>query len=1096
MTAVDSISGLSSKLSTSHDSLTGTASVIADYSSDDITTGDEMEVGSVHEVVKLPIQEFKVEEKRNRDNDRHGSLSIDRVLSLEAENSELKGRIEQLLKELGRKDAEIFRLKSKCGEVVVQREGGASEDQADTLSNSSSPPSPVLPERSEGRTVIRNSVASAVSAMSATSSHYSVSSVGRSPANLVTYPLTPPNREAAGISRVQEVQEPQDRVSHVLLGEMLLGSSPRYSSPAKSPPVSRTSSISRKSSVSKNAMASSGTLTFHSTNSPLRRSLDLNAETADSFEFEESRDREKQDRPERNHRQKQQQQQQQQHEEEQPQPPPQQDKLERHGTRRSERRSSGSSSHPPPQPTHIPPHLAVPNLAPPLPPLSPLTPQSSSSQPPISPLPTPDNLVSSPFVSPSGKSPALRRDSAVRSALVRNSPSPTRRPSHPPVPQLATRAVQQEPDLMPPPRHIPKHKKQERPAVPRANGLSINTTNALEAPAISIPRDDSSTSVLSSGSGQYDYLRNSIDTTVISVYSVVDPNALLSSHKLDDFMIRFLVNSSELAKELKPLYMVKRKYSEFLAMDSEIRQTVRLPQLPDRSHFLRIDPINWDTQKSIIRMYVTQLCSIMRQNKDSPIWRTFTSFFTPDDDGDVSKHCGFFVPAGSRGLKKSPRLVRLEYDTIEHLIRIEDDHSKGPEVLSVGDIVVTRDGQVLTLSKRRKRTFKSNRHWTLYCESVQDADDWYNELTTAAAENAEGSESASEAPSPRRGNLPLLKNAGGSSSTIIPSPVMENPKWFGFRLGKDALHLTHSVSSNSSNVAATVDYAASSSSFPSPQSKNSNAASMSSVNSNRGRFSRSAENLMGNENVLDFKAVPYEGTLSTSPSSSVRASPSKLADAGAGIFKQIDETPKYFGSTLQSAYDSCPKYRISGRAVPSIVYRCITYLDEKNAVLNEGIFRLNGMMTEVNMIQRLFNESSDCDFAELSSRPDVHSIATLLKRFLRTLKVTIIPEQEAKTLLQLTMSTEYSETVPKFRQVLFSLPQLNYDVLYVLFRYFREVLKFKDVNKMSVGAISVLMAPNLTPFDGAKEICAELLINYAYYFEDGRILSEEERERV
>lgn len=215
-----------------------------------------------------------------------------------------------------------------------------------------------------------------------------------------------------------------------------------------------------------------------------------------------------------------------------------------------------------------------------------------------------------------------------------------------------------------------------------------------------------------------------------------------------------------------------------------------------------------------------------------------------------------------------------------------------------------------------------------------------------------------------------------------------------------------------------------------------------------------------------------------------------------GVFKQIDEGKKYFGLGLQESYDRCPKYAIGGRPVPSIVYRSIRYLDNQNAVFNEGIFRLNGMMSEVNKIQQVFNEEADCDLASLPSQPDVHSIATLLKRYLRTLQVTIIPEDEAKRLMTLSMSSRNKDPAPEFKQVLKSLPKLNFDVLYVLFRYFREVLKFKELNKMSVGAISVLMAPNLTPFDGAKEICAEILINYSFYFEDGEILSPQERKAV
>ena len=92
------------------------------------------------------------------------------------------------------------------------------------------------------------------------------------------------------------------------------------------------------------------------------------------------------------------------------------------------------------------------------------------------------------------------------------------------------------------------------------------------SPSASVSRLSMASTSSAGSQTQYDYLLNSIDTTVISVYSIVDP-AALENPASGDFTIQFMVNSSERSGQLIPLYMVKRRYSELLSMDADIRHT-------------------------------------------------------------------------------------------------------------------------------------------------------------------------------------------------------------------------------------------------------------------------------------------------------------------------------------------------------------------------------------------------------------------------------------------------------------------------------------------------------------------------------------------
>ncbi|KAH3663307.1 hypothetical protein OGAPHI_005297 [Ogataea philodendri] len=539
-----------------------------------------------------------------------------------------------------------------------------------------------------------------------------------------------------------------------------------------------------------------------------------------------------------------------------------------------------------------------------------------------------------------------------------------------------------------------------------------------------------------SDSSQFDYISSSFDSTVITVDTCVDPSAV--NDKKEDFSISFMVNSNERSGELVPLYMVRQTYTKFITLDQDLRRLGlrHLPMLPDRAAFLKIDPLVWDTQKSIVRMYVSELCRVMRGQRGSEVWKLFKGFFTPYDAHDMSKREATVVEVGSKNLKKVFRLTNLSLDSIEHYLTITECATKTKDVLHVNDVNLSRDNQILTISRKKRKSLRSVKHHVLYCESVMDAEDWFR-LIMDYQSNETDQASLSSSPS----NLtavdyaPSVASTPTQTETVLPSPAMSesNSKWFSLKRG------------NRDSV------------MPASQPP---------------------------ADLLEFKAMPYSGTMV-----SMGSVPTPSLQPNDMSFQQLEATPKYFGSTLQESFERCPDFKIYDRPVPSVVYRCLSYLGEKKAVYSEGIFRLNGMMAEVNKIQEIFNEKSDCDLAALESPPDVHSIATLFKRYLRTLRVTVIPEEEAKELMTLTLSSDHASSVPKVKQTLSQLPKLNFDVLYALFKYFQEVLKFKDLNKMSVGALSVLMAPNLTPFDGAKEICSELLTNYHYYFEDGEIVA-------
>ena len=134
---------------------------------------------------------------------------------------------------------------------------------------------------------------------------------------------------------------------------------------------------------------------------------------------------------------------------------------------------------------------------------------------------------------------------------------------------------------------------------------------------------------------------------------------------------------------------------------------------------------------------------------------------------------------------------------------------------------------------------------------------------------------------------------------------------------------------------------------------------------------------------------------------------------------RIDTSRAMFGMPLAEAVKY---YTVRGSNVmlPAVVYRCLEYLEGKDAASEEGIFRLSGSNVVVKQLRERFNTEGDLDFlADDSVYYDVHAVASLLKLYLRELPVTVLTRELHLDFLQvLGMSkcryfVEYDLTVPQ-----------------------------------------------------------------------------------
>ncbi|XP_030624630.1 rho GTPase-activating protein 24 isoform X2 [Chanos chanos] len=97
------------------------------------------------------------------------------------------------------------------------------------------------------------------------------------------------------------------------------------------------------------------------------------------------------------------------------------------------------------------------------------------------------------------------------------------------------------------------------------------------------------------------------------------------------------------------------------------------------------------------------------------------------------------------------------------------------------------------------------------------------------------------------------------------------------------------------------------------------------------------------------------------------------------------------------------------------------------------------------------------------SNTDVHTVASLLKLYLRELPEPVIPFSKYEDFLACTklLSKDEDAGMKELRRLVESLPPVNYNLLKYICRFLDEVQSYSGVNKMSVQNLATVFGPNI-----------------------------------
>ncbi|XP_019740686.1 rho GTPase-activating protein 25 [Hippocampus comes] len=164
-----------------------------------------------------------------------------------------------------------------------------------------------------------------------------------------------------------------------------------------------------------------------------------------------------------------------------------------------------------------------------------------------------------------------------------------------------------------------------------------------------------------------------------------------------------------------------------------------------------------------------------------------------------------------------------------------------------------------------------------------------------------------------------------------------------------------------------------------------------------------------------------------------------------------------FGKSLKDTV--MYEQRFGPQMVPILVQKCAEYIRE-HGLNEEGIFRLPGQDNAVKQFRDAFDAGERPSFP---SDTDVHTVASLLKLYLRELPEPVVPWSQYQAFLDCTntLDSGNEEGEEKLEKQIALLPRINYNLLSYVCRFLFEVQLHSQVNKMNVENLATVMGINL-----------------------------------
>ncbi|XP_062867541.1 rho GTPase-activating protein 24 [Trichomycterus rosablanca] len=151
--------------------------------------------------------------------------------------------------------------------------------------------------------------------------------------------------------------------------------------------------------------------------------------------------------------------------------------------------------------------------------------------------------------------------------------------------------------------------------------------------------------------------------------------------------------------------------------------------------------------------------------------------------------------------------------------------------------------------------------------------------------------------------------------------------------------------------------------------------------------------------------------------------------------------------------------RYGDHMVPLVVEQCADFIRE-HGLLEVGLFRQPGQATLVKELQEAFDAGEKPSF---DSSTDVHTVASLLKLYLRELPEPLVPFSRYQQFLLCgkKIPTGREQGLLELKNLLHELPVANFNLLKYICQFLSEVQSHSSTNKMSIQNLATVFGPNI-----------------------------------
>ncbi|XP_036379768.1 rho GTPase-activating protein 24 [Megalops cyprinoides] len=151
--------------------------------------------------------------------------------------------------------------------------------------------------------------------------------------------------------------------------------------------------------------------------------------------------------------------------------------------------------------------------------------------------------------------------------------------------------------------------------------------------------------------------------------------------------------------------------------------------------------------------------------------------------------------------------------------------------------------------------------------------------------------------------------------------------------------------------------------------------------------------------------------------------------------------------------------RYGEHMAPLVVEQCVAFIRERG-LLEVGLFRQPGQATLVKELQEAFDAGEKPSF---DSSTDVHTVASLLKLYLRELPEPVVPFSRYQHFLLCGKHTltDRKQGLVELKKLLHELPVANFNLLHYICQFLNEVQSYSSSNRMSIQNLATVFGPNI-----------------------------------